>query len=204
MYQKQNFEDGDVLYGSQLNHIEDGIVALQNNTGVPATNQDEPTLIDRINNIGYTIGYSSYPENIPEKSLKARIEKLENSPPDKFIIDFARGFNVIVGEGPDDNIYSTDIPVPYIPGYIMSLDVKDLLNVAVFTTYYTNTVKTQKELVHDTTIFKFDIIEDDVNMSQQPFIRITINPLDTFYSSVLSIYSTTSNVAGHVIYTKNL
>ena len=31
-YQKQNFKDGDVLSASQLNHIEDGILDLENNT----------------------------------------------------------------------------------------------------------------------------------------------------------------------------
>lgn len=35
-YQKQNFKDGDTLYGSQLNHIEDGIVELeQSGSGLP-------------------------------------------------------------------------------------------------------------------------------------------------------------------------
>ena len=37
MYQRQNFEDGDVLYSSQLNHIEDGVVSNENSIVAEAT-----------------------------------------------------------------------------------------------------------------------------------------------------------------------
>lgn len=45
-YQKQNFEDGDILYANQLNHIEDGIVA--NEPPPPLTNEE---IIELTNNI---------------------------------------------------------------------------------------------------------------------------------------------------------
>lgn len=42
-YQKQNFADGQVLNSAQLNHIEDGIVDLESNSGVLSTKITEET-----------------------------------------------------------------------------------------------------------------------------------------------------------------
>lgn len=42
-YQKQNFANGEVLSAPQLNHIEDGIVDLESNSGVLSTKITEET-----------------------------------------------------------------------------------------------------------------------------------------------------------------
>lgn len=42
-YQKQNFANGEVLTAPQLNHIEDGIVDLESNSGVLSTKITEET-----------------------------------------------------------------------------------------------------------------------------------------------------------------
>jgi hypothetical protein len=44
-YEKQNFEDGLTLFASQLNHIEEGIVALENSLSDPPAAIGEVTLL---------------------------------------------------------------------------------------------------------------------------------------------------------------
>lgn len=44
-YEKQNFADGLTLFASQLNHIEDGIVALENSLSNPPAAIGEVTLL---------------------------------------------------------------------------------------------------------------------------------------------------------------
>lgn len=45
-YQKQNFTDGDVLYGRQLNHIEDGVVENETNIGQLKEEKADKTDLD--------------------------------------------------------------------------------------------------------------------------------------------------------------
>lgn len=44
-YQKQNFIDGKVLFAEQLNHIEDGIVELEESIATPPASVGEVTLL---------------------------------------------------------------------------------------------------------------------------------------------------------------
>lgn len=44
-YQKQNFVDGKVLFAEQLNHIEDGIVELEESIATPPASVGEVTLL---------------------------------------------------------------------------------------------------------------------------------------------------------------
>lgn len=78
-YSKQNFKDGDVLYSSQLNRIEDGIVGLENTTGSDKWGDSNafvnyPVMSDCLDDSYDETGFYRFKESHENKSMAEVID----------------------------------------------------------------------------------------------------------------------------------
>ena len=91
-YSKQDFKDGDVLYGHQLNNIEDGIVELEDVTGADKWDDSDaftnyPVMSDCLNSSYNETGFNKFKENHNNKSMAEVIDlKANKTSPHLFTI----------------------------------------------------------------------------------------------------------------------
>lgn len=186
---------------------DDGSIVELNPVGVDNTARTRLNAqATQIHCIEQTTGYTADLAEVPATSMKesidalsTKVKNLEKNLPKTFAIEFGKGCNFTLGATSTTSMIS-DIPIPYFPGYSMTLDTTSghFADSAYFA------IVNHSMMTMDSSAFSYnyEILDSHDGSDYSPFVRITMTTTAALPANVLHIFSTSVTAYGRVIYTK--